>query len=163
MFSYTIKCDSKGGNIRTDRRKLVCNLMKTNGKKCTPVSIFPQNLSKKPIEICERIHITRWPASTGINFAQLHFFDHLLQAVKNKTTVLILVCKEFSQTSFRPLISALYAKMVSRFSVEFFCLTVPKTFAEEPFWYRKVLGIREGAGITIFCQNCFVSQYRKIS
>ena len=26
-----------------------------------------------------------------------------------------------------------------------------------------MLGIREGAGITIFCQNCFVSQYRKTS
>ena len=26
-----------------------------------------------------------------------------------------------------------------------------------------MLGIREGAGITIFCQNCFVSQCRKIS
>ena len=24
-----------------------------------------------------------------------------------------------------------------------------------------MLGIREGAGITIFCQNCFVSQYQK--
>ena len=25
----------------------------------------------------------------------------------------------------------------------------------ENFWYRKMLGIREGAGITIFRQNCF--------
>ena len=49
------------------------------------------------------------------------------------------------------------------------CLRVPKNFVEELFcvsknlWYRKMLGIREGAGITIFRQNCFVSQYRKTS
>ena len=38
---------------------------------------------------------------------------------------------------------------------------MPKSFVKEPFcvsenfWYRKILGIREGAGITIFRQNCF--------
>ena len=53
------------------------------------------------------------------------------------------------------------------FRSKIFCLTVPKKFVEEPFcvsenlWFRKMLGIREGAGITIFRQNCFVSQYRK--
>ena len=47
------------------------------------------------------------------------------------------------------------------FLSKFVCLTVPKNFAEEPFcvsesfWYRKLLGIKEGAGITIFRQNCF--------
>ena len=57
---------------------------------------------------------------------------------------------------------------ISRFSVKNFCLTVPKNFVEETFcvsknfWYRKMLGIREGAGITIFRQNYFVSQYRII-
>ena len=91
------------------------------------------------------------------------YFDQLLQTVKNKTTVLILVFKEFLQTSIRPLISVIYAKGYHDFP------TVPKNFVGEPFcvsenfWYRKMLGIREGAGITIFCQNCFVSQYRKTS
>ena len=97
------------------------------------------------------------------------YFDQLLQTVKNKTTVLILVFKEFLQTSIRPLISVLYAKGYDDFPLKNFCLTVPKNFVEEPFfvsknfWYRKKLGIREEAGIAIFCQNCFVSQYRKTS
>ena len=97
------------------------------------------------------------------------YFDQLLQTVKNKTTVLILVFKECLQTSIRSLISVLYAKGYHDFPLKKFCLTVPKNFVEEPFcvsqnfWYRKMLGIREGAGITIFCQNCFVSQYRKTS
>ena len=38
------------------------------------------------------------------------YFDQLLQTVKNKTTVLILVFKKFLQTSTPPLISVLYAK-----------------------------------------------------
>ena len=97
------------------------------------------------------------------------YFDQLLQTVKNRTTVSILVFKEFLQTSIRPLIFVLYAKRYHDFPLKNFCLTVPKNFVEEPFcvsenfWYRKMLGIREGAGITIFCQNCFVSQYRKTS
>ena len=100
------------------------------------------------------------------------YFDQLLQTVKNKTTVSILVFKEilfFLQTSIWPLISVLYAKGYHDFPLKNFCLTVPKNFVEEPFcvsenlWYRKMLGIREGAGITIFRQNCFVSQYRKTS
>ena len=97
------------------------------------------------------------------------YFDELLQTVKNKTIVLYLVFKEFLQTSIPPLISVLYAKGYHDFPLENFCLTVPKNFVEEPicvseiFWYRKILGKREGAGITIFCQNCFVSQYRIIS
>ena len=91
------------------------------------------------------------------------YFDQLFQTVKNKTTVLILVFNELLlQTSIRPLISVLYAKGYHDFSLKNFCLTVPKNFVEEPFcvsenfWYRKMLGIREGASITIFCQNCFV-------
>ena len=38
------------------------------------------------------------------------YFDQLLQTVKNKTTVLILVFKELLQTSIPPLISVLHAK-----------------------------------------------------
>ena len=49
-----------------------------------------------------------------------------------------------------------------------FCLRVPKSFEEEQssvsenLCYREILGIREAAGITIFRQSCFASQYRKI-
>ena len=97
------------------------------------------------------------------------YFDQLLQTIKNKRTVLILVFKEFLQTLIRSMISVLYAKGYHDFPLKNFCLTVPKNWVEEPFcvsenfWYRKMLGIREGAGITIFCQNCFVSLYRKTS
>ena len=93
------------------------------------------------------------------------YFDQLLQAVKNKTTVLILVFKQFLQTSIPPLISVLYAKGYHDFPLKNFRLTMLKNFVEEPFcvsrnfWYRRMLGKKEGAGITIFRQNCFVSQY----
>ena len=55
------------------------------------------------------------------------------------------------------------------FQSKVFCLTLPKKVVETPFsvfknfWNRKILGIREGAGITIFRTNCFVSPYRNIS
>ena len=97
------------------------------------------------------------------------YFDQLLQTVKNKTTALNLVFNEFFQTSIPPLISVLYAKGYHDFPLKNFCLTVSKKLVQEPlcvsenFWYRKMLGIREGAGFTIFRQNCFVSQYRIIS
>ena len=76
------------------------------------------------------------------------YFDQFLQTVKNKTTVLILVFKEFLQTSIPPLISVLYAKGYHYFSLQNFRLTVPKTFVEEPvcvsenFGYRKILCLR---------------------
>ena len=75
----------------------------------------------------------------------------------------ILVFKKFLQTSIQPLISVPYAKGYHDFPLKKFCLTVPENSVEEPFcvskkfWYRKMLGIREGAGITIFCRNCFHS------
>ena len=75
------------------------------------------------------------------------YFDQLLQTVKNKTTVLILVFKELLQTSIPPLISVLYAKGYHDFLLKKFRLTVPKNFVEEPvyvsenFGYRKMLGI----------------------
>ena len=40
-----------------------------------------------------------------------NYFDQLLQTVKNKTTVLILVLKEFLQTSIPPLLSIFYARL----------------------------------------------------
>ena len=58
---------------------------------------------------------------------------------------------------------------VSRFSFKDIHLTVPQTLVGEPFCvsesfgYRKMLQIREAAGITIFRQNCFVSEHRSFS
>ena len=80
-------------------------------------------------------------------------FDQFLQTVKNKTTVLILVFKEFLQINSTADFCTL-CKRVSLFSVEKFCLTVPKNFVEEPvcvsenFGYRKTLPKR---GISRFC------------
>ena len=54
-----------------------------------------------------------------------------MQTVKNKTTVLILVFKEFLQTSILTLISVLYAKGYNYFALKNFRLTVPKNFVEE--------------------------------
>ena len=48
------------------------------------------------------------------------YFDQLLQLVENKTTVLILVFKEFLQTSIPPLISIRYAKEYYEFPLIFF-------------------------------------------
>ena len=59
------------------------------------------------------------------------YFDQLLQTVKKKTTVLILVLKEFLQTSIPPLIFVLYAKKYHYFPLKNFRLTVPKNFVEE--------------------------------
>ena len=76
------------------------------------------------------------------------YFDQLLQTVKNKTTALTLVFKEFLQTSIRPLISVHYAKRYHDFPLKNFRLTVPKNFVEEPvcvsenFGYRKTLCLR---------------------
>ena len=80
------------------------------------------------------------------------YFDQLLQTVKNKTTVLILVFKEFLQTLIPPLISVLYAKGYHYFPLKNFRLTLPNNFAEEHvcvsenFGYRKNLWIRGGGG-----------------
>ena len=45
------------------------------------------------------------------------YFDQLLQTVKNKTTVLNLLFKEFLQTSIPSLISVLYAKRYHNFPI----------------------------------------------
>ena len=76
------------------------------------------------------------------------YFDQLLQTVKNKTTVLMIVFEEFLQTSVPPLISVLYAKGYHDFLLKNFRLTVPKNFIEEPvcvsedFGYQKTLCLR---------------------
>ena len=87
-------------------------------------------------------------------------FDQLLQTVKNKITVLILVFKEFLQISFPPLISVLYAKGYHDFPVKNFCLTLPKKFVEEPFCLRKFLvpkNVRDnrGGGYHYFLSKLF--------
>ena len=71
------------------------------------------------------------------------FFDQLLETVKNKTTVLNLVFKEFLQTSISPLISVLYAKGCHDFRFKNFCLTVSKNFVEEPFCVPEIFGYRK--------------------
>ena len=65
------------------------------------------------------------------------YFDQLSQTVKNKTAVLMLVFKEFLQTSIPPLISVLYAKGYHDFPLNNFRLTVPKKFVEERVCFRK--------------------------
>ena len=127
---------------------------------------FLMNLAREIIKLKTKQDGRLAPAYFSPNYIYL---DQFLQTIRNKTTVLILVFKEFLQTSVRPLISVLYAKGYHDFPLKNFCLTVPKNFVEEPFCvfenflYWKMLGTREGAGITIFCQICFVSQYRKTS
>ena len=66
------------------------------------------------------------------------YFDQLLQMVKNKTTVLILVLKEFLRTSIPPLISVLYAKVYNDFPLKFFRLTVPKYRSRKPSVFLKI-------------------------
>ena len=69
------------------------------------------------------------------------YFDQLLQTVKNKTTVLILVFKDFLQISIPPLISLVYAKGYHNFPLKNFRLTVPRNFLREPFSASLISGI----------------------
>ena len=71
------------------------------------------------------------------------YFDQVLQTVKNKTTVLILVFKEFLQTSIPPLISVLYTKGYHDFPLKNFRLTVPKNFIGESFSVSLISGIEK--------------------
>ena len=83
---------------------------------------------------------TRQPASTGIFVAQLQIFYQLLQTVKNKTTVLILVFKEFLQASIRRLISIFYAKRgYHYFPLRNFCLSAEKFCRGTFLCFRKSL------------------------
>ena len=52
---------------------------------------------------------------------------------------------------------------VSRFSVKFFCLRVPKNFVGEPFCVPESFRHRIEGGIMIFRRIFFVSQNRKFS
>ena len=90
------------------------------------------------------------------------YFDQLLQMVKNKTTVLNLVFKEFLQTSIPPLISVLYAKGYHNFPLKNFRLILPKTFVgesycfSENFWFQKVVWMKRG--VSRFSVENFLSQ-----
>ena len=91
------------------------------------------------------------------------YFDQLLQTVK-KLLFLMIVFREFLQTSIRLLISVLYAKRYHDFPLKNFCLTVPKNFVGEPFSVSLILGIeKQSPYVTIFGRNCCVSQYGNIS
>ena len=70
------------------------------------------------------------------------YLDQLLQVVKNKTTVLNLVFKEFLQTSIPPLISVLYAKGYHDFPLKNFCLSA-KNFVKELFSVSLISGIEK--------------------
>ena len=76
-----------------------------------------------------------------------NYFDKLLQTVKDRTTVL-LVFKEFLQTSVPTVFSVISAKVYHDFPLEKFCLIVPKNFEQElfcvseSFGYRKILSLR---------------------
>ena len=95
------------------------------------------------------------------------YFDQLLQTVKNKTTVLISVFKEFlrinSTTDFCTL-----CQKVSRFSLENFSYDSDKKFRRgTPLCFRKFLLSKNDkdkrGGIKIFRRNVFVPQDRKTS
>ena len=94
------------------------------------------------------------------------FFDQFLQTVKNKSTVLIIVFKEFLQTSIPPLISLLYAKGYRYVPLKNFRLTVLKNFVwehfgvSEIFGERKTLCIREGVS-SFFIENILSHSTRK--
>ena len=68
---------------------------------------LPKHLTENHLQKNDKQDGRLAPAYFSPNYK---YFDQLLQTVKNKTTVLILVFKEFLQTSIRPLISVLYAK-----------------------------------------------------
>ena len=86
------------------------------------------------------------------------YFDQLLQTVKNKTTVLILVFKECLQISIPPSNSVLYSKGYHDFPSNSFCLSKPKIFIGEhfgvsaKFFYRKISWIRRGRGASRLCR-----------
>ena len=71
------------------------------------------------------------------------YFDQFLQTVKNKTTVLILVFKEFLQTSIPSLISVLYAKGYHDFPLKNFRLKRRKISSRNPSVFHKFSGIEK--------------------
>ena len=70
-------------------------------------------------------------------------FDQLLHTVKNKTTVLILVLKEFLQTSFPPLISVHYAKGITIFRGKIFVSHCRNVSSRNPSVFQIISGIEK--------------------
>ena len=90
--------------------------------------------------------LTACEPRTSIIFAHLQCFDQHLQTVKNKTTVLILVFKEFLQTSIPPQKFILYAGGCHDFLMRNFCLTVPKNFVRDSNCFWKNSGFEKFCG-----------------
>ena len=103
------------------------------------------------------------------------FFDQLLETVKNKTTVMNLVFKEFLQTSIHHWFLYYMQKGVTTLGSKIFVSQCPKisygkTLSGKPcvLCFRKFLVAKKfmderGGSIKIFRQKFFVSQCRKIS
>ena len=93
-------------------------------------------------------------------------FDHFLQTVTNKTTVLILVFKEFLQINSTTDFCTL-SKRVSRFSLEKISSHSAEKFLRgtllcfRKFLLSKNVRDKRGGGIKIFCRKIFVSHCRK--
>ena len=94
---------------------------------------FLRNIIEIIISVASLKQKQNGPLALAYFSPKSNYFDQLLQMVKNEATVLILVFKEFLQTSIRPLISVLYAKSYHNFPLKNVCLTVPKNLVEEPF------------------------------
>ena len=125
------------------------------------VGVFPRVARRMKCFCCFSRHFISLVTSTHSTQQQdgwlaptyfLHnykYFDQLLQTVKNETTVLDSFLKGFLQKSIPPLISIFYAKEgVSGFSVEFFCLRVPKKIVGEHFNVSENFGYRK-----FFCKK----------
>ena len=93
-------------------------------------------------------------------------FDQFSQTVKKKTTVLIIVSNEFFQTSIPALSSVLYAKRVSRFSVETFLPQSAENFRRrtllcfKKFLVSKIVSAERG-GLSRFSIENFLSHSAK--
>ena len=92
-------------------------------------------------------------------------FDQILQTVKYKTTVLLLVVKEFLRTSIPLLTSVLYAKGSYDSPLRNFRLTMPMNFVgnffcvSKEFWYRK-FSSKGGGKLQGFVEIFLISQDR---
>ena len=106
--------------------------------------------------------LTACEPRTSIFFAHLQKFGQLLQTAKNKTTVLILVFKEFLQTSVPPLIFLLYAGGCHDFLMKKLFSQCRKTSEGTPTVFEKILVsksfVDEKRGITFFRRTFSVSQ-----
>ena len=108
--------------------------------------LFDVMLTSFPLELVQLEVKKDGRLASAYFWPNYKYFDQLLQTVENKTTVLILVFKEFLQISILLLISELYAKGYHDHTLKTFCLTVLNHFVEEPFYVSESFGYRK-----IFC------------